>query len=466
MKFKTELPESLDFSSSSAITSTVVDEHGKAVIVTRRAPERKAGEHCKRVLRIAFTQIGLVLILIGYLVGGGFLFRALELDNESSVCYQKLNGYLKKLNSSASRVIGTVESTLDVDRRDSLVRDIMANFAEQLFILDFQPSTDCTTILGTDHGGKWNLANAIYFCATIVTTIGYGHIVPVTFWGRISCIVYAVIGIPLMLIYLAIIGNLLARIFRMVYVNIICCRCFYDVIRRKRQKQLERLRRWEQDLREHEEEEARRRGLPVPPSKVQAVVVDEDESEDADMYREKVVAVPLTVSIIILAAYTLIGAVLFPQWEDWNLADSAYFSFITISTIGFGDLVPGTGRLTEPETAVELAIGALYLVLGLALVSMCINLLQDEMVAKIKYMASCCSGGHKVDADNAVDDENDENIKENTTKEDEQYLTSKKQSNTDAPDYEFGAVSVLGDLKPTNDDVAPLEYENTGFVND
>lgn len=172
MKFKTEVPDSLDFSASSAITSTVVDEHGKAVIATRRAPERKAGEHCKRVLRNIVAQIGLLLILIGYLVGGGFLFRALELNNESFVCFQKQNGYLQKLNSSASRVIGTVESTLDLDRRNDLVRAIMADFADQLFILDFQPSTDCSAILATPTGAKWNLANAIYFCATIITTIG------------------------------------------------------------------------------------------------------------------------------------------------------------------------------------------------------------------------------------------------------------------------------------------------------
>lgn len=84
-------------------------------------------------------------------------------------------------------------------------------------------------------------------------------------------------------------------------------------------------------------------------AQVQTVTIDEDEGELEldEVYREKLIAVPLTVSIVILSVYTLIGAVLFPQWEDWSLADSAYFSFITISTIGFGDLVPGTGRLAE-----------------------------------------------------------------------------------------------------------------------
>ena len=37
--------------------------------------------------------------------------------------------------------------------------------------------------------------------------------------------------------------------------------------------------------------------------------------------------------------------ILLPSWifammEDWNFADSFYFSIISISTIGFGDYVP------------------------------------------------------------------------------------------------------------------------------
>ena len=37
----------------------------------------------------------------------------------------------------------------------------------------------------------------------------------------------------------------------------------------------------------------------------------------------------------------MIGALLFQRLEGWPLSDSAYFCFITLSTIGFGDFVPG-----------------------------------------------------------------------------------------------------------------------------
>lgn len=64
--------------------------------------------------------------------------------------------------------------------------------------------------------------------------------------------------------------------------------------------------------------------------------VDEDEDED------ELITIPITITCIVLIVYILIGAGIFGAYEkDWSLTDGTYFSFVTISTIGFGDLVPG-----------------------------------------------------------------------------------------------------------------------------
>jgi len=74
------------------------------------------------------------------------------------------------------------------------------------------------------------------------------------------------------------------------------------------------------------------------------------------------------------------GAVLFSHWEGWSYVDSAYFSFITFTTIGLGDIVPGKGTLTDNKNGKSI-LCALYLLYGLVLTTMCFKLMQDDLFA-------------------------------------------------------------------------------------
>lgn len=44
--------------------------------------------------------------------------------------------------------------------------------------------------------------------------------------------------------------------------------------------------------------------------------------------------------MFLVASYIVAGTFLFKRWEDWAYLDAAYFCFITLTTIGFGDFVP------------------------------------------------------------------------------------------------------------------------------
>ena len=58
---------------------------------------------------------------------------------------------------------------------------------------------------------------------------GYGHISPSTIAGKIFTMVYALVGMPLFLLYLANIGDIMAKAFKWTYSS--CCR-----LRQRRQQ--------------------------------------------------------------------------------------------------------------------------------------------------------------------------------------------------------------------------------------
>jgi hypothetical protein len=65
------------------------------------------------------------------------------------------------------------------------------------------------------------------------------------------------------------------------------------------------------------------------------------------------------------------GAIIFWTSERWTLLRAFYFVFISMSTIGFGDFVP---------TKLSVTLAAfIYLLFGLALTSMCINVVQEKL---------------------------------------------------------------------------------------
>lgn len=101
----------------------------------------------------------------------------------------------------------------------------------------------------------------------------------------------------------------------------------------------------------------------------------------------RAVKVPIYVSVVVIVAYVIAGSLLFTLWErDWNYLEGCYFCFITLSTIGFGDYVPGTSG-GDWEHQNKLVLCALYLVFGLALIAMCFDLMQEEVRAKFKTFA-------------------------------------------------------------------------------
>lgn len=66
------------------------------------------------------------------------------------------------------------------------------------------------------------------------------------------------------------------------------------------------------------------------------------------------------------------------------MIDGAYFCFVTLSTIGFGDLVPNK---TFHGPDIQLFACCAYLLLGLAIMAMSLSLLETQLFWKCKGIA-------------------------------------------------------------------------------
>ncbi|XP_023945918.1 TWiK family of potassium channels protein 7 isoform X2 [Bicyclus anynana] len=168
---------------------------------------------------------------------------------------------------------------------------------------------------------KWSILQAVFFSSTVLTTIGYGNIVPETFWGRLFCIAYALIGIPLTLTVIADLGRVFATV-----VSVMA-------------KQMPTMPKWCNRLSES------------------------NPAGQRSLYAFW--------AVCFLFVYLSAGAGLFKMWEDdWTFYDGFYFCFITMTTIGFGDLVPKRPKY--------MLLCTLYILIGLALTSTIIELVRRQ----------------------------------------------------------------------------------------
>ncbi|XP_069175497.1 uncharacterized protein [Procambarus clarkii] len=131
----------------------------------------------------------------------------------------------------------------------------------------------------------WSLVDAIYFTMTAVTTIGYGHIAPMTRAGRRFCVLYSLVGVPLTCILLAKSSDMLSN--RMLQL--------YTTAKKRHQRH-----------------------------------------QKALLYG--ITLMFLSVGFIV---FMFLPSVVLSKLEDWSYEDSLYYTFITLSTIGFGDLIAG-----------------------------------------------------------------------------------------------------------------------------
>lgn len=228
---------------------------------------------------------------------------------------------------------------------------------------------------------------------------------PKTFGGRIVTIVYAIIGIPLMLLCLTNLGKVMADLFKFMY-RFTCFKVYLRSRKRKESKQL--IVHSQGDKKQRPIFNNRSDHTVIP---IAQPTINRDSPEDHIVslrncnqnkptmhsfrmslsignanFMESVheiseeVDVPIWLPLTILSVYILVGATVFSYLDKWTFFESCYFVFITLTTIGFGDLVPGNFDPGEKSTDQSKSIFcAFYLVTGLAVFAMCFTLIQEKV---------------------------------------------------------------------------------------
>lgn len=128
---------------------------------------------------------------------------------------------------------------------------------------------------------------------------------------------------------------------------------------------------------------------PPPPTAPPPVAADASDLAERAASPPPPPRVPIYLVLTGLAAYICLGAAVFAAWEEWSFLDGAYFCFVTLSTIGFGDLVPGKSLKSAESQGGQLQVSACvaYLLLGLVLIATAFSLVQEEVLARLSQVA-------------------------------------------------------------------------------
>uniref|UniRef100_A0A8R1Y4L1 Potassium channel domain-containing protein n=1 Tax=Onchocerca volvulus TaxID=6282 RepID=A0A8R1Y4L1_ONCVO len=366
----------------------------------RRSKVTRVINLIKRIIAFFFSHVGLCALVIGYALLGAVVFRAVEGPHETFIQSQVTTARQKAVNIAwnatfrylslhpihQDKVIAAVEprkvNKLDREQWERIVHAQVRRFQRK-----------CMWAIKRGYDGKeyglsaqWTFTGAFLYSLTVITTIGYGNTSAKTYFGKTLTILFAIIGIPLMLLFLTNIGDIMAKIFRFLYARSI--RLKYRLILWHKRRKAAELRHANSDVCTDLSGDSFRTAPNMQnmlTARAQIEQLEVKESVEAQLQR---ISVPLSLVFFTMFAYLVAGSVLFCLWEGWTFLDSFYFCYISLTTIGFGDKFPGASVGNDKDAQKKLVITSVYLLFGMALLAMCFNLAQEEVVNKVSWLAN------------------------------------------------------------------------------
>ncbi|ETE65524.1 Potassium channel subfamily K member 18, partial [Ophiophagus hannah] len=366
---------------------------------------------CCQVFWAIFPHACFICSLVIYALLGAVMFSHVEGCRESHEGEAYRSFMLKLWNLSKDLSDNETKNEIFTNRTRDLINEI-----------DFS--------WFTDPSQKWSFLGSLFFCCTVFTTVGYGHVYPVTRLGKYLCMVYALFGVPLMFLVLTDMGDILATILSTSYNRArklqskvlarlsfrSCCKKSTDskgdsaslgpakiVLLEplnmkdalKNNYSFKKKSGQNQNIEIFERLIIRGNALLAPPKLTRFERCNScPELDKGEMVNHVISSinnigkeveqldVPFSLMTFIVFAYISCAATVLPHWERaLNFEEAFYFCFITLTTIGFGDI-----KLQHPNFFLFLSV---YIIVGMEIVIIAFKLGQDRILSLYKKLLFC-----------------------------------------------------------------------------
>uniref|UniRef100_A0A673BDV4 Potassium channel, subfamily K, member 18 n=1 Tax=Sphaeramia orbicularis TaxID=375764 RepID=A0A673BDV4_9TELE len=336
--------------------------------IAAKSESRKCAARACRLI----PHLLLCLSLVAYAALGGFVFELIEGPGGGSdpSIQPKYQSFLQDLVQTVQNLSGKSPDSSD---RSSIQLQDRDRDRDQEHQSQFKASV-----------GGFNPVQS-----------SYGEIYPVTLTGKVVCVLYAMVGIPLMLLVILDVGDFMALLMSRTYVRLhSLCKAI-----RSRARSPWKPRTCADSLPRPLEDEylffqsrrcrpgVRQKSIQLQNNKeiFEKILARENLLRKSPLLRSlscpeldrdgmETLDVPFVLILFIVFAYILLGGLILPIWEtEFKGFDPYYFCFITLTTIGLVKSYPVT-----PNTFM---LTSLFIIIGMAIMSMAFKLSQSRIVS-------------------------------------------------------------------------------------
>ncbi|XP_039288120.1 potassium channel subfamily K member 1 isoform X1 [Nilaparvata lugens] len=267
-------------------------------------PEKRA--RLRRVLGIRRSSSLLILYVVFYVVylaAGGVIFASLESPIERQTMENLIHAKRAFLNRNPC--------VTDEDLESLIVEVVTAS------------NRGVSAMGNVTSEPNWSFGQSLFFSSTVVTTIGYGHVTPLSKGGKIFCMIYAMLGIPLTLVLLT------ALVERLMVPTTLFLQFLNS-----------------------------RLGHLYPPFNI------------------RLLHLSLIATLVVTLLYLLPAGIFAYLEPEWDYLDSFYYCFISLTTVGLGDYIPGDFP-NQPYRPFYKVATTGYLLIGLTFTMLTLTIFYD-----------------------------------------------------------------------------------------